>query len=96
MTPTDADKARWYDEIAPRLTSFGPDLPHDIVVKGVNVLHQLRAFKAERFREHEAELFLNVNDLSCFLMCVEQFWERNRNADVLGRLAHNTREDHGV
>ncbi len=89
---TDAEKAQWYDEIAPRLTNFANDLPDGVVARGVDVLNQLREFKRANASEQTAILSINVDDLACFLMCVDQFWEQHNTADIAKRLAHSAGE----
>jgi hypothetical protein len=95
------EKARWYDEIAPRRTNFGNDLPGGIVARGVDVLNALRDWKCKAAVSADDERLLNftADDVACFLMCVDEFWERHNANDIARRLeeraAHSAGDGRG-
>jgi len=76
----------WYEQIAPRQTNFANDLPGDIVPRGVDVLNSLRRWIAEHCDNKTQMLGYNADDWSCFIMCVEEFWERHKAWDISLRM----------
>jgi hypothetical protein len=84
----------WYEAIAPRLTNFGNDLPDGIVPRGVDVLHALRNWVRDNASAPRKKLLgFSADDVSCFLMCVDEFWHRHNAWDISKRISETVSEE---